>query len=139
MLEFEKDIWRSQNDTPPIATKIGTPALLEQLGEECAELGKAALKEARRLRGENPTPVTEAEARANLAEEAADVLNCLVELSRIYFDVDQYGIIRERKVKRWHDNFFGDCVCPVCAKTPGQNWLGKILMDEREALKNAKT
>lgn len=39
----------------------------------------------------------------------------------------------------WHDNFFGDCVCPVCAKTPGQNWLGKILMDEREALKNAKT
>ena len=72
MLEFEKDIWRSQNDTPPIAAKIGTPALLEQLGEECAELGKAALKEARRLRGENPTPVTEAEARANLAEEAAD-------------------------------------------------------------------
>lgn len=87
MLEFEKDIWRSQNDTPPIAAKIGTPALLEQLGEECAELGKAALKEA----------------RANLAEEAADVLNCLVELSRIYFDVDQYGTIRERKVKRWHE------------------------------------
>lgn len=100
MLEFEKDIWRSQNDTPPVAAKIGTPALLEQLGEECAELGKAALKEARRLRGENPTPVTEAEARSNLAEEAADVLNCLVELSRIYFDVDQYGTIRERKVKR---------------------------------------
>jgi hypothetical protein len=49
MLEFEKDIWRSQNDTPPIAAKIGTPALLEQLGEECAELGKAALKEARRM------------------------------------------------------------------------------------------
>ena len=39
----------------------------------------------------------------------------------------------------WHDNFFGNCICPVCAKTPGQNWLGKILMDEREALKNAKT
>jgi NTP pyrophosphatase (non-canonical NTP hydrolase) len=103
MLEFDMTIWRSQSDTPPIATKIGTPALLEQLGEECAELGKAALKEARRLRGENPTPVTEAEARANLAEEAADVLNCLVELSRIYFDVDQYGTIRERKVKRWHE------------------------------------
>lgn len=103
MLEFDMTIWRSQSDTPPIATNIGTPALLEQLGEECAELGKAALKEARRLRGENPTPVTEAEARANLAEEAADVMNCLVELSRIYFDVDQYGSIRERKVKRWHE------------------------------------
>lgn len=39
----------------------------------------------------------------------------------------------------WHDNFFGDCVCPVCAKTPGENWLGRILMDEREALKKEKT
>lgn len=87
MLEFDMTIWRSQSDTPPIATKIGTPALLEQLGEECAELGKAALKEA----------------RENLAEEAADVMNCLVELSRIYFDVDQYGTIRARKVKRWHE------------------------------------
>lgn len=103
MLEFDMTIWRSQSDTPPIATKIGTPALLEQLGEECAELGKAALKEARRLRNENPTPVTEKEARENLAEEAADVMNCLVELSCIYFDVDQYGTIRARKVKRWHE------------------------------------
>ena len=103
MLEFDMTIWRSQSDTPPIATKIGTPALLEQLGEECAELGKAALKEARRLRNENPTPVTEKEARENLAEEAADVMNCLIELSRIYFDVDQYGTIRARKVKRWHE------------------------------------
>lgn len=34
-----------------------------------------------------------------------------------------------------HDNFFGDCICPACAKIPGENWLGKILMDEREALK----
>ena len=35
----------------------------------------------------------------------------------------------------WHDNFFGDCLCRACAKTPGENWLGKILMDERSALK----
>lgn len=102
MLDFEKDIWRSHNDMSPIATRIGTPALLEQLAEECTELGKAALKEARIIRGENPTPVTDAAARSNLAEESGDVLGCLIELSRVYFDVDQYGSIREGKMTRWH-------------------------------------
>ena len=37
--------------------KIGTSAKLEQLAEEAAELSQAALKLARVLRGENPTPV----------------------------------------------------------------------------------
>lgn len=31
----------------------------------------------------------------------------------------------------WHDNFFGDCKCPICRTKPGSNWLGLILMDER--------
>lgn len=35
---------------------IGTAALLEQLAEESAELAQAALKMARKLRNENPTP-----------------------------------------------------------------------------------
>lgn len=38
---------------------IGVPAMLEQLAEECAECGKAALKLSRILRKENPTPVSE--------------------------------------------------------------------------------
>ena len=42
--------------------KIGEPAMLEQLAEEAAELSHAALKLARIIRGENPTPVTEVEA-----------------------------------------------------------------------------
>ena len=36
--------------------KIGTPAMLEQMAEEAAELAQAALKLARVLRAENPTP-----------------------------------------------------------------------------------
>lgn len=36
----------------------------------------------------------------------------------------------------WHDNFFGNCYCPKCLDTPGQNMLGKILMDERQVLKD---
>ena len=43
--------------------KIGTPAMLEQLAKEAAELSQAALKLARVLRGENPTPVTRREVR----------------------------------------------------------------------------
>lgn len=53
---------------------LSEPARLEQLAEECAELGHAALKLARILRGESPTPVVEAQARENLVEEIADVL-----------------------------------------------------------------
>jgi len=60
-----------------IRSSMPVSALYEQLAEECAELGKAALKRARQLRGDNPTPVTEAEANEAVLEEANDVLNCL--------------------------------------------------------------
>ena len=53
---------------------LSEPVRLEQLAEECAELGHAALKLARILRGENPTPVGEVQARENLIGEIADVL-----------------------------------------------------------------
>lgn len=41
---------------------IGTAALLEQLAEESAELAQAALKLARKMRNENPTPKSRASA-----------------------------------------------------------------------------
>ncbi|MBU1213444.1 MAG: NADAR family protein [Alphaproteobacteria bacterium] len=34
----------------------------------------------------------------------------------------------------WHDNFWGDCSCPRCAKIPGKNHLGKLLMQIRSEL-----
>ena len=46
-----------------IVDRIGLPALLEQTAEECTELAHACLKEARRLRGENPTPCTAEECK----------------------------------------------------------------------------
>ncbi len=39
----------------------------------------------------------------------------------------------------WHDNFWGDCRCARCAASPGQNWLGRILMDLRRQLQEAGT
>lgn len=46
-----------------ITERIGTPAVLEQMAEKCMELGHACLKEAWRLRGENPTHCTEEDCR----------------------------------------------------------------------------
>jgi len=33
---------------------------------------------------------------------------------------------------RWHDQFWGDCICPRCKDTPGENHLGRILMELRD-------
>lgn len=59
---------------------IGKPAMLEALAEESTELAKAALKYARIIRKENPTPVTEEQAKKDLVEEFTDVMNCIEEL-----------------------------------------------------------
>ena len=32
----------------------------------------------------------------------------------------------------WHDNVWGDCACPSCKVKPGQNYLGKLLMEIRD-------
>jgi len=77
---------------------IGKAALLEQLAEEATELAKAALKQARIIRGENPTPVTINEAYASVMEEYADVVQCAREL-RLVVNEDQI----RRKDIRWHN------------------------------------
>ena len=85
--------------------RIGDAAMYEQLAEECAELGQAALKMARILRGENPTPVTEDEASAMVLEEAADVLICMDEVGVL--DRPEMPRIahekRERFEARWEE------------------------------------
>ena len=76
---------------------IGEPAMLEMLAEECVELSHAALKMARILRNENPTPRTKDEVWEKLVEEASDVGLCM----------DQLGLepdhkIIEEKTRRFH-------------------------------------
>lgn len=74
--------------------------MYEQLAEECNELGKAALKLARVLRGENPTPLTEEAARAKVIEEFTDVAQITGELDLI-IDVDQQDKKKRRFWERW--------------------------------------
>ena len=84
-----------------IVSKIGLPATLEQLAEEAAELSQAALKVARVIRGENPTPAGYCEAVDNLKEEAADVRNCLNVLEDAFImDTEQ---MEAAKLNRWLD------------------------------------
>ncbi len=76
--------------------------LLCQLAEECAELGKAALKLRRVYSGENPTPVTRAEAFQNVIEEIADVTLCLEVLGYNEYEIQRNcGEIWAEKSSRW--------------------------------------
>ena len=81
-----------------IANKIGKAAVYENLAEEAAELAKAALKYARILRNENPTPVTEMEAFNSVIEEYTDVIQCGIELD---LSIDHTQLVY--KEKRWND------------------------------------
>jgi len=35
----------------------------------------------------------------------------------------------------WHDNIWGDCLCPKCKNITGKNLLGKALMEVRASLR----
>ena len=83
-----------------IVDRIGLPALLEQTAEECTELAHACLKEARRLRGENPTPCTEEECKVAIMEETADVLLCLGLLDDAGYTLS--FATEKKKLDRWH-------------------------------------
>lgn len=84
-----------------IISKIGLPATLEQLAEEAAELSQAALKVARIIRRENPTPVGYCQAVDNLKEEVADVRLCLKVLEDAFImnTEETEGV----KLNRWLD------------------------------------
>ena len=88
-----------------IFAKLGRAAVLEQLAEEASEVAQAALKMARIIRGENPTPKTHMEARADLEEELADFRVCVEVLDRsdLIFDMELIKKLSEVKTKRWLD------------------------------------
>lgn len=77
--------------------KIGDPAAFEMLAEECIELAHAALKVARILRGENPTPVTFDQGMKSLTEEVSDVILCLRDL-----DIEADMEIMNEKINRFY-------------------------------------
>lgn len=87
--------------------KIGLPAMLEQTAEECDELAKALLKKARKLRGENPTPLSMQEIDESITEEYTDVIQCTGEL-KLRVDLVQMAVKEERFIQRWNESHKGE-------------------------------
>lgn len=85
-----------------IVDRIGLPALLEQTAEECAELAHACLKEARRFRGENPTPKTTPECWLAISEELTDVQICIemLDVAGYHGDPALADVKRQRMAQR---------------------------------------
>lgn len=80
-----------------IRSKVSTTDMLVQVAEECNELSAAVLKLIRKLNGENPTPKTDEEIKANIQEEMTDVFLCIDVLGGVYLDKEQYNY----KLNRW--------------------------------------
>lgn len=86
-----------------IKEELSEAALYEQLAEECIELSHACLKKARKLRGENPTPLQEDEIDHNIVEEYTDV-QLVSKLLGIGIDQGLYC----KKFDRWYDRLMVD-------------------------------
>lgn len=86
-----------------ILEMIGTAALLEQLAEDSAELAQTALKMARKIRNENPTPKSHADCVANLQEEIADEELCISVLPAALNDPAEVGRTMAAKHRRWNE------------------------------------
>ena len=82
-----------------IIKQVGAPALFEGVAEEAAELAKAALKVARVMRKENPTPVTLDDAAREVVLEYTD-LRIYIDILRIYADGDVYDEKKQRFIER---------------------------------------
>lgn len=91
-----------EQEVNQVIEAIGLPAVLEQCAEELAELTQAALKMARKLRGENPTPVTHSQAAEHLHEELGDVRLCLKVLDAA-MGGDNTAAVEAEKLRRWLD------------------------------------
>lgn len=94
-----------------IRSKVSTTDMLVQVAEECNELSAAVLKLIRKLNGENPTPKTDEEIKANIQEEMTDVLLCMNVLGELYIDKEQYN----RKLDRWMQRLkYAEKICGKC-------------------------
>lgn len=87
-----------------IAKEIGVAALYENLAEEAIELAHAALKTARALRNENPTPITTNEANNHVLEELQDVYLLVLWLYGDFkYDIKTMGEKQARAIRRIYE------------------------------------
>lgn len=68
----EMNVWKDFRDY------VGLPAVFESMAEECVELAHAAIKVARGLRKDNPTPVSYGDLLEDIEEEFTDLVSCAI-------------------------------------------------------------
>lgn len=95
---YEKEYDEMTENAMIVKDHLSEESLYEQLAEECCELAHACLKKARKLRGENPTPMEMEDIDANVSEEYTDV-HVVSELLNISIDVPLYW----EKYDRWYE------------------------------------
>lgn len=96
----------SNNETTKLYEKVGVPATLELVAEECTELAHACLKLSRYIRNENPAPGhSYPDLITSLEEEVADVYVTLRELRKTdrYVDDKRVSEIIDQKRKRMYE------------------------------------
>lgn len=81
-----------------IKNRVSEAGLYEQLAEEAVELAHAAMKMARKLRAENPTPMSVEDISAYIKEEFSDVVLC-AQLVDVAADLDLMAF----KQNRWNE------------------------------------
>ena len=79
------------------------PVALQLGGNEPEKLAQAALKMARKLRNEHPTPKTHTDCVSNLQEEIADVELCISILPAALYDPAEVGSTMTAKHRRWNE------------------------------------
>lgn len=79
-----------------ILDTLSDAAFYEQLAEECGELAHACLKKARKIRGENPTPLSSEDIDDMIEEEYTDVI-LVSEMIGLSIDRNAYY----KKIDRW--------------------------------------
>lgn len=68
----EMNVWKNFRDY------VGLPAVFESMAEECVELAHVALKAARCLRKDNPTPANYDDLLQDIEEEFTDLVSCAI-------------------------------------------------------------
>jgi NTP pyrophosphatase (non-canonical NTP hydrolase) len=87
-----------------VVDKMPVASLLEGMAEECAELAQGALKLARIIRGENPTPVTKEAAIQWVQEEIADLMLYIAVLREVGIEAEKCEV---KKLTRWVERLNG--------------------------------
>ena len=98
----------AEKENTRLVSLIGVPALLDQMTEECLELGHACSKYSRYLRNENQAHgKSEEEMVANIHEEMADVMVIMRELRKVtnMIDNEKVNKIIDEKRRRMAKRF----------------------------------